>query len=113
MTHLSLSGVGLDTYLKLSGAGLDAYFKRVVLGQVSGHFWGERLQISLGSMCQNGLDDMHIFGVQVRALLKSSNEVQARVCEANSFQEVFMRNMECKRNVPTEQKEEEERNGLR
>ena len=46
---------------------------------------GERVQIPLGSICQNGLNDMHIFGMQVRALLKSSNQVSARVSEANSL----------------------------
>ena len=47
--------------------------------------FGKRVQIRLGSICQNGLDDMHIFGMQVRVLLQSSKQVSARVCEANSL----------------------------
>ena len=87
----------VENHLLLSGAGLDEY-KFIAfwcwLGCIlqEGCSWaefrtsfGERLQIPLGSICQNGLDDMHIFGMQVRALLKSSNQVSAHVCETNSL----------------------------
>ena len=53
--YLLLSGSGLDAYLQLSDVSLDPYFNRVV------DIFGKRLQIPLGSICQNGLDNMHIF----------------------------------------------------
>ena len=52
--------------------------------------------------------------MQVQALLKSSNRVSARVCEANSlyyfsgsFYDTYGHKVKCKRNVPTEQKNRE------
>ena len=87
----------LENHLLLSGAGLDEY-KFIAfwcwLGCIlqEGCSWaefrtsfGERLQIPLGSICQNCLDGVHIFWNAGKALLKSSNQVSARVCEANSL----------------------------
>ena len=87
----------LENHLLLSGAGLDEY-KFIALWCWLGcilqercswaEFWtsfGGKLQIPLGSICQNCLDGVSIFWNAGKALLKSSNQVSARVCEANSL----------------------------
>ena len=93
--YLTIYRNNLENHLLLSGAGLDEY-KFIAfccwLGCIlqEGCSWaefrtsfGERLQIPLGSICRNCL--CTFFGMQVQALLKSSNQVSARVCEANSL----------------------------
>ena len=69
-------------------------------------------------ICQNGLDDMCIFWsvCSYRALLKSSDQVSAHVCEANnlylfpgSFSDKHGQKVKCKRNVPTEKKKEKKK----
>ena len=87
----------LENHLLLSGAGLDEYkfiafwcwFGCILQEGCSwAEFWtsfGGKLQIPLGSICQNCLDGVSIFWNAGKALLKSSNQVSARVCEANSL----------------------------
>ena len=76
---------GQENHLLLSGAGLDEYkliafwcwFGCILQEGCSwAEFWtsfGGKLQIplNLGSICQNCLDGVHIFWMQVQALLKS------------------------------------------
>ena len=57
------------------------------------------------AICQNGLDDMHIFWMTC----SSSNQVSGRACEANSLfllpgslSDKCAQKVKCKRNVPTE-----------
>ena len=51
----------MNINLSLSVVGLDANFKRVAAGRELRTSFGEKLQIPLGSICQNCLDGVHIF----------------------------------------------------
>ena len=104
----------MNINLQLSGVGLDAYFKRVAAGRSFGHLLGKG-SISLWEVYARIVwMECTFFGMQVQALLKSSNQVSARVCEANSlyqfsgsFYDTYGHKVKCKRNVPTEQKNRE------
>ena len=83
--HLLLSGAGLDAYKLIAfWCSLDAYFKRVV-GRSFGNVLGKGSRFLWEVHARIVWMECTFFGMQVQALLKSSNQVSARVCEANSL----------------------------
>ena len=94
---------------------MEAYFKRVV-GRSFGNLLGKGFRFLWEVYAHARIVWMEctFFGMQVQALLKSSNRVSARVCEANSlyyfsgsFYDTYGLKVKCKRNIPTEQKNRE------